>query len=43
MEKERVTQKRNFCIYQIFKKINLISEFTDLNNLKIFVIVKVKK
>jgi hypothetical protein len=42
MEKERVTQERNFCIYQIFKKISLISEFTDQNNLKICVIVKVK-
>ena len=43
MEKERITQERNFCIYQIFKKISLISECTDQKNLKMCVIVKVKK
>jgi hypothetical protein len=43
MEKERVTQERSFCIYQIFKKVSLISECTDQKNLKMCVIVKVKK
>ncbi len=43
MEKERITQERNFCIYQIFKKISLISEATDQKNLKMCVILKVKK
>jgi hypothetical protein len=42
MEKERITQERNFCIFQIFKKISLISECTDQKNLKMCIIVKVK-